>query len=155
MQALVPLAGKGGFGGVPNVLTQRSARTAKVEVTVTMDLAGLVDGQEAGLTHFARDNCRLAVVQIGGVRKVLRIDQGNETAGPVLTTTRIWLRSTWGEEGMARFSYSMDGSAFTEIGSSCRLSWGSYRGDRIGLYTLNNTIERGYVDFSDFRYRVE
>src|SRR5664280_554944 len=120
-----------------------------------MDLGGLVNGEEAGLAHFARENCRLAVAQIGGVRKVLRIDQGNETAGPVVTTTRVWLRSTWSEEGMARFSYSLDGSAFTEIGSSCRLSWGSYRGDRIGLYTLNSRIERGYVDFSDFGYRVE
>jgi len=155
MQALLPLAGKGGFAGVRNVLTQRSARTAKAEVTVKMDLGGLVNGEEAGLAHFSRDNCRLAVVQIGGVRKVVRIDQGNETAGPAVTALGIWLRSTWSEEGMARFSYSLDGSAFTEIGSSCRLSWGSYRGDRIGLYTVNGTIERGYVDFSDFGYRVE
>ena len=155
MQALLPLAGKGGFAGVRNVLTQRSARAAKAEVTVKMDLGGLVDGEEAGLAHFARENCRLAVAQIGGVRKVLRIDQGNETAGPVVTTTRVWLRSTWSEEGMARFSYSLDGSAFTEIGSSCRLSWGSYRGDRIGLYTWNSKMEQGHVDFSDFRYRIE
>jgi hypothetical protein len=155
MQALLPLAGKGGFAGVRNVLTQRSARTAKAEVTVKMDLGGLVDGEEAGLAHFSRENCRLAVAQIGGVRKVRRIDQGNETAGPVVTTLGIWLRSTWSEEGMARFSYSLDGSAFTEIGSSCRLSWGSYRGDRIGLYTFNSRIERGYVDFSGFRYLIE
>jgi hypothetical protein len=72
-----------------------------------------------------------------------------------VTTTRIWLRSTWGEEGMASFSYSLDGFAFTEIGSSCRLSWGSYRGDRIELYTWNRTMEQGHVDFSNFRYRIE
>jgi hypothetical protein len=155
MQALLTLAGKGGFAGVRNVLTQRSARTAKAEVTVKMDLGGLADGEEAGLAHFSRDNCRLAVAQTGGLRKVVRIDQGNETAGPAVSTLGIWLRSTWGEEGMARFSYSLDGLAFTEIGSSCRLSWGSYRGDRIGLYTWNSTMEQGYVDFSDFRYRIE
>jgi beta-xylosidase len=155
MQALLPLAGKSGFAGIRNVLTQRSARSAKAEVTVKMDLAGLADGEEAGLAHFSRDYCRLAVAQTGGVRKVVRIDQGKETAGPVVTTLGIWLRSTWSEEGMARFSYSLDGSAFTEIGSSYRLSWGSYRGDRIGLYTVNGTMERGYADFSDFRYRVE
>jgi Beta xylosidase C-terminal Concanavalin A-like domain len=107
------------------------------------------------LAHFSRDNCRLAVAQTGGVRKVVRIDQSNETAGPVVTALEIWLRSTWSEEGMARFSYSLDGSAFTEIGSSCRLSWGSYRGDRIGLYAWNSTMERGYADFSDFRYLIE
>jgi hypothetical protein len=56
---------------------------------------------------------------------------------------------------MARFSYSLVGSAFTEIGSSCRLSWAPYRGDQIVFYTWNSTMEQGYVDFSDFRYQIE
>jgi beta-xylosidase len=155
LQARVPLAGKERFAGIRNVLTQRSARTAKAEVTVTMDLNGLVDGQEAGLAHFAKTNCRLAVVQTGEVRKLLRIDQADTTVGPPVVSQIIWLRSTWNVEGLARFSYSLDGSAFTEIGGPCRLSWGAYRGDRIGLYTWNSTAERGHVDFSDFRYRIE
>jgi hypothetical protein len=55
MQTLLPLVGKAGFAGVRNVLTQRSARTKKAEVTVKMDLRSLVDGEEAGLaTLFER-----------------------------------------------------------------------------------------------------
>jgi hypothetical protein len=122
---------------------------------VKMDLSGLVNGQEAGLAHFAKSNCRLAVVQTGEVRKLLRLDQGDAMSGPVVASESIWLRSSWNVEGFAGFSYSFDGSAFTEIGGRCRLSWGSYRGDRIGLYTFNGADERGYVEFSDFGYQVK
>ena len=73
----------------------------------------------------------------------------------MLTAKSLWLRSAWGVEGVARFSYSFDGLVFTEIGDSCRLTWGSYRGDRIGLYTPNRYSERGSPDFSDFEYVVE
>jgi hypothetical protein len=154
LQALVPLNGKSGFAGVRNVLTQRSARSATAEVTVKMNLRGLVDNQEAGLAHFAKTNCRLAVVQAGQARKLLRIDPSDTAAGPVVTGQEVWLRSTWNVEGIATFSYSLDGSAFTEIGTPCRLTWGYYRGDRIGLYT-SGTSERGFVDFSDFQYRIQ
>jgi beta-xylosidase len=155
LKALVPSAERAGFAGVRDVLTQRSARSATAEVTVKMDLHGLVDRQEAGLAHFAKTNCRLAVVETGDVRKLLRFDQADVTPGPVVAGQNIWLRSTWGIEGLARFSFSFDGLAFTEIGGPCRLTWGSYRGDRVGLYTSNGAADRGYVDFSDFRYRVE
>lgn len=64
MQALLPLAGKSEFAGVRNVLTQRSARTAKAEVTVTMDLGGLVNGEEAGLAHFAREIAGLRLFRL-------------------------------------------------------------------------------------------
>jgi len=85
----------------------------------------------------------------------MRVDQPGSTVVPVVTAKSLWLRSTWGIEGLARFSYSFDGSEFTEIGQSCRLTWGSYRGDRIGLYTWNSTGDRGYADFSDFHYEIE
>ncbi len=155
LRALVPLAGKPEFAGVRDVLTQRAARTAKAEVTVKMDLQGMVDNQEAGLAHFAKTNCRIAILQTGLQRRLLRFDDAAATVGPVIASQNLWLRSTWGVEGIAQFSYSVDGSAFTEIGSPCHLSWGAYRGDRIGLYTSNGSIDGGYVDFSDFRYRIK
>jgi beta-xylosidase len=155
LRALMPLAGRAGFAAVRNVLTQRAARTAKAEVTVTMNLAGLVDGQEAGLAHFAKANCRLAAIQNQGVRTLMRMDQPTSPVIPIPNVKRVWFRSTWGMEGVARFSYSFDGLAFTGIGDSCPLSWGSYRGDRVGLYTVNRTGDRGFVEFSDFRYRME
>jgi beta-xylosidase len=155
LQALVPTTGKSGFAGVRDVITQRAVRSAKAEVTVKLDLAGLTNGQEAGLAHFAKADCRLAAVQTQGVRKLLRTDQPASTAVPVLTAANVWLRSTWGVQGLASFSYSFDGKTFTEIGEACRLTWGFYRGDRVGLYTWNSAGDRGYADFSDFRYVIE
>ena len=155
LQALIPISSKPGFAGVRDVVTQRAARSSKAEVTVKVSLSGLADGQEAGLAHFAKTSCRLAIVQNEGVRTLKRIDQPGSIVVPVLTAKSLWLRSAWGVEGVARFSYSFDGLVFTEIGDSCQLTWGSYRGDRIGLYTLNSNSERGYADFSDFRYVIE
>ncbi len=120
-----------------------------------MDVRGLVDKQEGGLAHFAKANCRIAVVQTGKIRRLLRFDQEDATAGPVVAAGDVWLRSTWGVEGFAHFSYSMDGLKFKEIGNPYRLSLGAYRGDRVGLYTLNSVMDRGYVDFSNFHYQIQ
>jgi beta-xylosidase len=155
LRALVPLAGRSGFASVRNVITQRAARTSKAQVTVKMDLSSFQDGQEAGLAHFAKSDCRLAVVQDQGVRTLRRVDQPELPRINGIAATSVWLRSTWGMEGLAHFSYSLDGLTFTQVGEPCRLTWGAYRGDRIGLYTLNPTGERGYVDFSKFQYTVE
>jgi hypothetical protein len=32
------------------------------------------------------------------------------------------------------------------------LQWGSYRGDRIGIYSYNNQADAGYVDVDSFHY---
>lgn len=31
--------------------------------------------------------------------------------------------------------------------------WGSYRGDRVAVYTYNNKMEAGYVDIDFVHYR--
>jgi len=80
---------------------------------------------------------------------------GLAVVNPFCALGRIWLRSRWNIEGVVCFSDSFDGLVFTEIGDSCRLTWDSYRGDRMGLYTLNGTIDRGHADFSDFYYAIE
>jgi hypothetical protein len=136
------------------VLTQRSIRARQVEVTVRMSLNGLADNQEAGLAHFAKTSCRLAVVQRSGLRRLIRFDQESKSENLLLPVNTVWLRSSWSVDGIANFGYSLDGAKFKEIGAPCQLSWGSYRGDRIGLYTFSDAEEKGYVEFRDFRYRV-
>jgi len=89
-----------------------------------------------------------------GERRLVRFDQENHSDGPLLSASTIWLRSVWSVDGIARFGYSQDSTAFTDIGLPCKLSWGSYRGDRIGLYTFSKDNEKGYVDFQHFRYSV-
>jgi beta-xylosidase len=148
---------------VGDVLTQRAFRSKRNEVTVKLDLTGMVDGQEAGLAHFAKTSASLSVVQYGatpgltvtvnGARPVMPLVPMLDDLLPGRQKT-IWLRSTWGFDGLSQFSYSFDGKAFTPIGDPYQLTWGSYRGDRVGLFTTN-AKDQGWVDFAAFQYEVE
>ncbi|MCX5264823.1 RICIN domain-containing protein [Streptomyces sp. NBC_00199] len=55
--------------------------------------------------------------------------------------------------GVSRFSYSLDGNTFTSFGNTYQLTWGGYRGDRVGLYTYNPN-GTGHVDFDSVQYTV-
>ena len=66
----------------------------------------------------------------------------------------LWLRSSWGLDGLSLFSYSLDGDTFTPFGDY-KLSWGYYRGDRIGIYNYNNVSESGFIDVDYLHYRME
>jgi beta-xylosidase len=136
-----------------NTLTQRCFRTSTNEVVAALDLAGMVDGQQAGLCHFAKTHSALGVAQEGTTRILINVNDGVVTSGPKNAGNRIWLKSVWGLDGKSQYSYSFDGQTFTEFGPPYQLSWGNYRGDRIGIYNYNNKSELGYVDVDFFHYR--
>ena len=138
---------------VGDVLTQRAFRSKHNEVTVELDVSGMVDGQEAGLSHFAKTFASVGVVQAEGARTIAVDNNGTRVAGSMLKQATVWLRSTWGFDGVSRFSYSLDGKAFVGIGDPYQLTWGSYRGDRVGLFTENAKMA-GWADFTSFRYEV-
>jgi beta-xylosidase len=135
-----------------NTLTQRCFRTRDNQVVLKLDCAGLADGQKSGLCHFARNHAALGVVQDGGIRRLEFRDNGKLTAGPELSGNQLWLRSLWGLDGRSRFAYSTDGSSFTDFGPGYQLSWGHYRGDRIGVYSFNNKQDAGHVDVDFLTY---
>jgi beta-xylosidase len=136
-----------------NTLTQRSMRTKENVVTLALDLSGMADGQVAGLCHFSRDNSTLGVRQTGTARALEFTHARKTTPGPTLTAAKIWLRSVWGLDGRSQYFYSEDGANFTLFGEPYQLSWGSYRGDRIGIFTYNNQGETGFVDVDWFHYK--
>lgn len=136
-----------------NTLTQRCFRTSDNEVTVKLDLSGMADGQKAGLCHFAKTRPFLGIAQEDGSRFIEYQQNGDKEKGPKIDGLTIWLRSTWGLEGVSQYSFSLDGKTFTDTGKPYPLSWGSYRGDRIGLFSYNNLGEAGYVDVDFFHYR--
>jgi beta-xylosidase len=136
-----------------NTLTQRSMRTLKSEAIVKLDLSGLTNGQKCGITHFGapeyasfgvenRDNKQFIVLNL----------KGKEITGPKIENKMIWLKSTWGLDGLSQYYYSTNGSDFIAFGDQYQLKWGSYRGDRIGIFNYNNDKESGYVDVDYFRY---
>jgi len=138
---------------VGDVLTQRAFRSKRNEVTVKMDLTGMADGQEAGVSHFANTFASVGVVETNGVRAISVNENGVRVAGPAVKGLAVWLRSMWGFDGLSQFAYSVDGKTFTPLGDPYRLTWGSYRGDRVGLFTVNAKTE-GWVDVDSLVYEV-
>ncbi len=135
-----------------NTLTQRCLRTNANEVTIKLDISGMVDGEQAGICHFAKGYSTLGIAQSGTTRTLTFNNGGRSIPGPALTTENIWLRSTWGFDGVSQYAYSLDGKTFTPIGQPYPLTWGSYRGDRIGIFNFNNKADDGFVDVDFFHY---
>jgi hypothetical protein len=154
MRAFPPLT-PGDFHTIPNILTQRSFRTSQNHVTVKLDLSGMVDGQEAGIAHFAKRWCTLSLVQKGKTR-TLRYEHDNfSVTGPAVKGNTVYFRSEWNFHGRSQFYYSIDGHSYKAFGDPYQLSWGSYRGDRIGIFTSNRKRVDGYIDIESFAYRIE
>ncbi len=151
LHAFVPLE-KNNLLKAGNTLTQRSFRSTTNEVVIKLDLSGMADGQRAGLCHFSRSYSMLGVHQIGAARRLEFQFNGVVTSGPVLTNATLWLRSQWGLNGMSQYAYGLDGATYTEFGEPYPLSWGYYRGDRIGIYNFNDHLAAGYVDVDSFQY---
>lgn len=136
-----------------NTLTQRSIRTSTNVVTVAFDLAGMADGQVAGLCHYSADYAWLGVRRRSGGLVLEFSQNGKVVPGPSLASPRIGLRSVWTADGVCRFSFSTNGTDFAVFGSDYRLGWANYRGDRVGIFTYNDEAEAGYVDVDSFLYQ--
>lgn len=134
-----------------NTLTQRSFRTADNVVTLRIDISHMADGQHAGFCHFAQHSGCLGVAcEDGSTYLELRHDDHCQR-GTAIDSPYLWLRSTWGLDGLSHFFYSLDGNHFVPFGDY-HLSWGYYRGDRIGIYNYNNKSDNGYIDVDYLHY---
>ena len=136
-----------------NTLTQRSFRAKENEVIIRLDISHMKDGQHAGLCHFAQHSGCLGVVHEAGQTYLEQRHDDHSQRGDSINCQYLWLRSTWGLDGHSRFSYSLDGEQFTPLGSY-PLSWGYYRGDRIGIYNYNNMSDSGYIDVDYLHYKL-
>lgn len=136
-----------------NTLTQRVFRTANNEVTLKIDLSGMAEGQKAGLCHFGSPHyAYLGVVRAGNTTKLEYNAAGAISNGPNVLTKDLWLRSIWGLDGLSQFYYSTDGKTFIPFGTAYQLAWGSYRGDRIGIYCFNDDADSGFIDVDYLHY---
>lgn len=134
-----------------NTITQRSFRNSLNEVTIKIDISHMADGQHAGLCHFAEHSGALGVVRSAGRTYLERRNDDNADLGLMITSDCIWLRSSWGLDGRSIFEYSTDGNKFIRV-RGYQLSWGFYRGDRIGIYCYNNLSDSGYIDVDFLHY---
>jgi beta-xylosidase len=138
-----------------NTLTQRTLRTKRNVVTVELDLAGMADGQVAGLCHYNRNYATIAVRRENGELVIEAARNQTILRGPQIEASLLWLRSEWGLDGIGRFSHSTDGKNFVTLGDPYQFAWGDYRGERVGLFSYNNQGEAGYADFGSFTYHFD
>jgi beta-xylosidase len=138
---------------VGNVLTQRSWRTATNVVTVKMEVDGMADAQSAGLFQYSTAGyAGVGVTQTNGRRCLIYRSGAKMVLGPQVNGTSVWLRATWGLDGVSNFSRSLDGKTFEPVGEPYQMKWSTYRGDRVGLFTCNQQADAGYVDFDSVHY---
>jgi beta-xylosidase len=138
---------------VGNTLTQRSMKTDSCEAIVKIDLKGLSDGQFAGICHFAGTYSAFGVRQTEGIRRLVYDNNGQETEGKIIDTSAIYLRSVWGIHGLSQYAFSINGKLFESFGETYKLTWGNYRGDRIGIFCYNSIKETGFIDVDWLHYK--
>jgi beta-xylosidase len=137
---------------VGNILTQRTYRTPGSEVVMKMDVGHLADGQHAGLCHFSAASAALGVVSRDGKMYMEYRLNDSLQLGCAIDSKELWLKSAWSNDGLSSFSFSTDGQTFHPFGTY-QLTWGYYRGDRVGLFSYNDRAEAGYVDVDFFHMK--
>jgi Beta-xylosidase len=155
---------KGSFFTTGNIISQRYIRYGKCEIIIKMDIRNIEDGQEAGLTHFngGRDYSCLGVKNDNGQKQLcwskkqsqdkdVTFIKGNTLSHNI---RYIWLKTVINFSGEAIFSWSFNGKSYHTFGGKFQLAWGNYRGSRIGVYTYNNRVEKGFVDVDFFSYKT-
>lgn len=136
-----------------NTITQRSMRTKANVVTVKIDISNMADGQYVGLTHFSTEKySTFGIKQEKDERYLVYDYNGNSSKGIKITGNSVWFKSTWDYNGTNQYFISIDGKSFQPFGGDSQLTWGSYRGDRIGIFNYNTKEGKGYVDIDWFHY---
>lgn len=131
-----------------NTLTQVHHGSAS-HVTTRIDVAGMSNGQKAGLGMLQVQPSWIGVVQEGGKRYVTYSFAGREQRGPELTQKTLRLRTLTNTDQMIRHEYSLDdGRTFTQLGGEAKMRFSWWKGSRPALFTydVDESGDSGYVD---------
>ncbi|KAK7463879.1 hypothetical protein VKT23_005814 [Stygiomarasmius scandens] len=144
--------------------------------TVLFDVSNMTDGDRAGISMLRDISAFIAVKQTGSTRELimvngvnlnattgpttgwLTISEGSEIATVSLPADRVWLRVTAdiapAPDGTtsATFSYSTDGSTFTDFGNTLDLNrnWEFFMGYRFGIFSFATVALGGSVTVKSF-----
>jgi xylan 1,4-beta-xylosidase len=138
-----------------NTLTQRVIGPES-QATVRLDASGLAPGDIAGLGLLNMPAAWLGVVR-GDAGVALRwySQLGDRHVDVPLQSPSVYLRASGDyDDDLARFSWSVDGRHFEDIGEPVRLPYQlkTFQGTRYALFAFNAAgREGGHADFDDFR----
>jgi beta-xylosidase len=147
----------------PNFLLQKFA-APEFTATTELDFAPRAEGERAGLVVFGFDYAIVGVRRsVNGPRLFYAVNTGANKPGAqerVLADLEVgdspvYLRVTVRRGALCRFSYSLDGQAFSQIGEPFQASGDRWIGAKVGLIASAspNARESGHADFQWFRVR--
>ena len=146
---------------VPNLLLQKLPGPT-FTITTHLDASRLREGERAGLVMMGRDYSYIGVVRTSNKLRVIRVscrDAAKQTAEAEdasidLTSSRLFLRVSVRNDAVSRFSFSIDGKKFQELGNEFVAKQGVWIGAKVGLFAVGTsaTNVRGYVDSDWFRF---
>jgi beta-xylosidase len=134
------------FWQARNSLTQRAIGPVS-SPTVALDVAGLQDGDVAGLALLNLPYATLGVEKSDGKLSIALYDQAsNQHRRAGVEATRLWLRAECDFlSEKARFSYSVDGENFVRIGGDFTMIFQltTFQGVRYALFNYNTQSRQG------------
>jgi beta-xylosidase len=136
-----------------NTLTQCMQDNA-FELTVRLDLTGMKNGVQTGLTMFDESDSGLEIAQSGSERRLNFFHLQDREAGPVLTQATVLLR-VHVDGDQARFSFSLeDGKTFNELGPTTRIRFSWWKGSRPALFAYTTlATDPGAIDLDWAHYQ--
>ena len=137
-----------------NSLTQRAVGPESI-ITAEVDVQGLQNGDIAGLALL---NLPFAWIGVNKNNDKLELQQSDQQTGKLnkekLSLSHLWLRVHCNfDNEKAVFSYSTDGTTFTNIGDTTIMVFQlrTFQGVRYTLFNYNAAgREGGYADFNNF-----
>lgn len=142
------------FLAARNTLTQVLQGPA-MEVTTSMDIDGMRDGQRAGLGILQVQPNWIGVVMSGGMPYLTWSSAGAMVRGPGLQGSPVVLRLRVADQ-MVSYEFSTDdGVSFTPWGDPVKLRFSWWKGARPALFSFNPAGgEPGYADFDWVHVKV-
>lgn len=141
-----------------NTLTQRT-EGPNCTCTVVLEVAGMKDGDFAGLVALQSNYGTVGVKVCDGVKSIAMSKKDGEIEAVDLSDTvdKVYLRVYFDYEDsrdIADFYYSLDGVDYIKIGSELKMLYtlDHFMGYRIGLYNYATKELGGYADFEYFDY---
>jgi len=137
-----------------NMLTQKTMGYLS-EATTKIDCSGLKEGTHAGLLCIGRQFRGIGIAQKEGQLWLYLEKNGEREYIQTVKRKVVYLQVyVDGEKNDNQFLMSEDGKNYTKIGESFSMNSGSWKGERVGLYSYNTKENSGQAQFDYFRYDI-
>lgn len=142
-----------------NTLTQRTFGPQS-SAQISMETAGIKDGDYAGLGALQARYGFVGVTKSNGNKAIVMVDNTSGVPQEIirigLYQNRVYLKIEMdfrNQIDQAKFYYSLDGSSWTVIGSTLRMTYDlkHFMGYRFALFNYASQSSGGYVDFDYYR----